>query len=568
MRGIARGVLLAALIGLAGCARHKEGVVADVGERAVTEQDLRKLAGKMPSLTREKLLGVLIVREMMIQEAYDRGLDRDERIRTRMEGMKRIEMARLLKEELRKRMRIPEEGARRFYEERGLASRQEVKARHIMVRTKEEAEEILRALKDGADFAQLAKERSLDKVSAERGGDLVDYREGEMIGLTARKIFSMEMGEISEPFKDPQGKYHIIEVLDKHSIGFEGLKRFIVNRLKGEKINEVFREYMEVLKEQLHLRTDTKLVSWFVERCEEVGGRLDGFSDEEKRRVVVRHSDQEALLGDYLDWLELVIKPSSSRLSDSTWVARSVERFAVDCMLVPYAAREEGIDQSEWLRSHLKKHLEEKMVKALKKQEVDREVLTPEAGRAYYESHKDRYFNPPRAVIRTVLLDSLKWAREAYEKVRKGTEMADVAGDYPPFHNRYGSYGRFSLDLIEKTNHTEWAPYLDRVRKAEIGKVNRPVKLSFMKKGRFLSGYAIFDVVRRDPEGFVPPETGWVQKDIERELRRAGRERMDELYEKWMAELRVRYEVEDKIKIYEERLKSVELPKPKSKPVF
>ena len=566
MRGIAKGMLLAALIGLAGCARHKDVVVADVGERAITEEDLKEVAAKIPSLTREKLLWVLIDKEMMIQEAYDRGLDGDERIRSRMEGMKRIEMARLLKKELRKRMRIPEEEARRFYKERGLASRQEVKARHIMVRTKEEAEEILRALKDGADFAQLAGERSLDKVSAEQGGDLGYWREGEVIGPTARKVYSMEVGEISEPFKDPQGKYHIIEVLDKHSIGFEGLKPIIVNRLKGEQINEVFREYMEELKEQLHLRTETKVVSWFVERCEEAGGRLDGFSDEEKRRVVVRHSDQEALLGDYLGWLELILKPSSSRLSDSTWVARSVERFAVDCMLVPYAAHEEGVDQSEWLRSHLKKHLEEKMVTELKKQEVDRKVLTPEAGRAYYESHKERYFNPPRAVIRTVLLDSLKWAREAYTKVRKGTDITDVAGDYPPFHNRYGSYAQLNLDLIQKPNHIEWAPYIERVSKAEIGKVNRPVKLSFIKKGEFVSGYAIFDVLSREPAGFVPPETGWVRRDIERKLRIAERARIDALYEKWLAALRVR--VEDKITIYPKRLKSVELPKPKRKPVF
>ncbi|MCD6333925.1 MAG: peptidylprolyl isomerase [Candidatus Latescibacteria bacterium] len=566
MRGIAKGVLLAALIGLAGCARHKEGVVADVGERAITEQELKGLAGKMPSLTKERLLWVLIDKEIMIQEAYDRGLDKDEGIRARMEGMKRIEMARLLKEELRRRMRIPEEEARRFYKERGLASLQEVKARHIMVRTKEEAEEILRALKDGADFAQLAKERSLDKVSAEQGGELGYWREGVVIGPTARKVFSMEVGECSEPFEDFQGKYHIIEVLDKHPIGFDGLKPTIVNRLKGEQINKVFREYIEAMKERLHLSTETKVVSWFVERCEELGGRLDGFSDEEKRKVIVRHGDQEALLGDYLGWLELMIKPSASRLSDSTWVARSVERFVVDCMVVPYAAHEEGIDQSEWLRSHLKKNLEGKMVTELKKQEVDRKVLTPEAVRAYYVSHKDRYYNPPRAVIRTVLLDSLKWAQEAYEKVRKGTEMADVAGDYPSFHNKYGSYGRFSLDLIEKTNHAEWAPYLDRVIKAKIGKVNRPVKLSFIKKGEFLSGYAIFDVVRREPEGFVPLETGWVRRDIERKLRVAERARIDALYEKWQAALRAKYE--DKITIYPERLKSLELPESKRKPVF
>ncbi|HID11131.1 MAG TPA: hypothetical protein EYP17_07500, partial [Candidatus Latescibacteria bacterium] len=197
MRGIAKGILLMALIGIAGCARQKEVVVAEVAGRKITAQDLVELAGKLPSFTKDKLLWTLIDREIMVQEAYERGLNNDENILRRLERIKLIEIARLLKEKFRERIEIPEEDVRRYYEEKGLASRQEVRARHIMVRTEEEAEEILKKLKEGADFAQLAKEWSLDRVSAEKGGDLGYWREGEVIGATAQKVFSMEVGEIS-----------------------------------------------------------------------------------------------------------------------------------------------------------------------------------------------------------------------------------------------------------------------------------------------------------------------------------------------------------------------------------
>jgi parvulin-like peptidyl-prolyl isomerase len=497
----------------------------------------------------------------MIQEACERGLNTDERILNRLERIKRREMTRLLKAELRKRIRISEEEMRLYYQEKGLASRQEVKSRHIMVRTKEEAEEILGALKDGADFAQLARERSLDKVSAERGGDLGYWREGAVRGPTAWKIFSMEVGQISEPFKDPQGHYHVIEVLDKHPIGFEGLRPIIVNRLKEQKLGEVFREYMDGLEEKLGLKIEPGVVDSLFRRFRELGGRYEGFLDEEGKKVLARYGNKEVLLGEYLIWLE-ELKPGRSQLSDSSWVARSVERFAFDHVLVPYAAHKEKIDQSEWVQ----KRLEDMMVTELKRQEVDRKVITPEVVRAYYESHKERYYEPPKAVVPHVLLDSLRWAQEAYEKVKRGTDMADVAKDYPLFHNKYRSYVQFTLDLTEETSKKEWMPYIELVSKAEIGKLNEPVKLSFIREGEFFTGYAIFEVLERKSAKFEPLGTSWVRRDIERKLRIAEGKRIDELYEKWLIELRVTYD--DRITIYQERLKSAELPKRRRKPVF
>ena len=565
MKEMAKGIALLSLIALVGCAKQKDVVVARVGEREITAEDLEALASKSSSpIAIDKLLWTLIDREIMVLEAYGRGLDTDERIRSRLERIERTETTRLLKAKLREQIPIAEEEARRYYQEKGLASRQEVKARHIMVRTAEEAEEVLEALRDGADFAQLARERSSDKVSAVEGGDLGYWREGEVIGPTAQKVFSLEVGELSEPFRDPQGYYHVIEVLDKHPIGFEGLRLVAENRLKEQKLDGVYRGYMDDVKEQLHLRVEPEIADWLMERFRDLNGDLSGFSDAERRRIPIRYDDGEVQLGDYLIWLE-ALRPGSSRLADSSWVARSVERFTQDHILVPYAAHREGIDQSPSLQSYLKKQREQVMVTELRQQEVDRKVVTPERVQAYYESHKDRYYRPPRIVLRGVLLDSLRWAQEAYEKIRRGGDMAEVAREYPLFSGKYRNCDRFSFDLTEENKERVGAPLIELASKAEIDTINEPMKLPFMREGKLLTGYAIARILKREPARFEPLETPWVRREIGQKLRIEERSRIKELYEKWLIELRVTYN--DRITIYQERLKLVDLPEPRDRPV-
>ncbi|HID10694.1 MAG TPA: hypothetical protein EYP17_05260, partial [Candidatus Latescibacteria bacterium] len=391
----------------------------------------------------------------------------------------------------------------------------------------------------------------------EKGGDLGYWREGEVIGATAQKVFSMEVGEISEPFRDPQGYYHVIEVLDRRPVGFETQKPTIVNRLKVQKLEGVYREYMEGLKEELGLKVEPDVADWLIERLRELGGELEGFSDEERRKVLVRYDEEEVSLGEYLKWLAS-LRPGPRRLSDSSWVARSVERFTLDNILVPHAAHREEIDRSEWLRSHLKKRLEDMMITELKRQEVDRKVINPEAVRKYYESHKDIYYRrPPRVLIRGILLDSLRWAQEAYEKVRAGASMAEVAGDYPPFHGKYRNYDQFTLDITEESEKHMGVPLIELVSRAEIGKINEPIRLSFVRDGRLLTGYAVVRVLKREPAGFEPLETPWVLRDIERKIGIVESKRLRELYNQWLTELRVKYN--DKITIYQDRLKAVEL---------
>ncbi|OMC74967.1 peptidylprolyl isomerase [Paenibacillus odorifer] len=90
---------------------------------------------------------------------------------------------------------------------------EQVRASHILVETKEEADAILKQLKEGADFATLAKEKSSDTGSKDNGGDLDFFKRGDMVAEFSDVAFKLKVGETSDAVKSDYG-YHIIKVTD------------------------------------------------------------------------------------------------------------------------------------------------------------------------------------------------------------------------------------------------------------------------------------------------------------------------------------------------------------------
>jgi parvulin-like peptidyl-prolyl isomerase len=83
--------------------------------------------------------------------------------------------------------------------------------RHILVKTKDEAEKIRSEIENGADFATLAKEKSLDPGSKEQGGKLT-VSKGQTVAPFDKAAFSLDTNQLSEPVKTQYG-YHLIQPL-------------------------------------------------------------------------------------------------------------------------------------------------------------------------------------------------------------------------------------------------------------------------------------------------------------------------------------------------------------------
>src|SRR5262249_19918731 len=102
------------------------------------------------------------------------------------------------------------------------SSPEQVRASHILLKTegkddaavKAKAEQLLKQVKAGADFADLAKKNSEDEASAKNGGDLDYFGRGRMVAEFDQAAFSMQPGQISDLVKTQYG-YHIIKVIDK-----------------------------------------------------------------------------------------------------------------------------------------------------------------------------------------------------------------------------------------------------------------------------------------------------------------------------------------------------------------
>jgi peptidyl-prolyl cis-trans isomerase C len=118
----------------------------------------------------------------------------------------------------------------------------EVRARHILVSTQAEADDVIKQLQGGADFAKLAEEKSKDTGSAKNGGDLGYFPRDAMVKPFADAAFSMKPGEVSAtPVKTEFG-YHIIKVEDKRKSSpppMAEVRDQIANQLGQEYTNDL-----------------------------------------------------------------------------------------------------------------------------------------------------------------------------------------------------------------------------------------------------------------------------------------------------------------------------------------
>jgi parvulin-like peptidyl-prolyl isomerase len=91
---------------------------------------------------------------------------------------------------------------------------EQVHIRHIATDSEEAAKEILAELQQGADFAELARERSEDTMTRDEGGDLGWIPLGVVAPELERSAFALQPGEISEVIAVGEG-YHIIQVMER-----------------------------------------------------------------------------------------------------------------------------------------------------------------------------------------------------------------------------------------------------------------------------------------------------------------------------------------------------------------
>jgi peptidyl-prolyl cis-trans isomerase C len=113
--------------------------------------------------------------------------------------------------------RVNETEMRKIYDEQRarVTPEDEVRARHILVESEDEAKALIAQLRGGADFATIAKEKSKDPGGAANGGDLGFFSKAQMVPEFAEAAFAMQAGQLSEAPVKTQFGWHIIKVEER-----------------------------------------------------------------------------------------------------------------------------------------------------------------------------------------------------------------------------------------------------------------------------------------------------------------------------------------------------------------
>lgn len=223
----AAAIAVSVAVGLPASAQDKaaasDPVVATVNGAKIFRSDVETARLQLPeqyrNLPMEQLFAPLV--NQLVRSKLMATKARSENIHETAGYKKRIALIqeRLLEEALLDKLitaRVTDEALQAKYKEAvaKFPSKEEVRARHILVKTEDEAKALVKELDGGADFAKLAADKSIGP-SKSRGGDLDYFGRGQMVPPFEDAAFALKKGQYTKaPVQSPFG-WHVIKVEDK-----------------------------------------------------------------------------------------------------------------------------------------------------------------------------------------------------------------------------------------------------------------------------------------------------------------------------------------------------------------
>jgi peptidyl-prolyl cis-trans isomerase C len=199
-------------------------VVATVNGQSITEADLVMAEGELskqfaqlpPEQRRAAALSAAIEIKVLAAKAVADGLDKDPEFQRRAAFLQQRALhGEMVEKEVVDKVTDQDVRARYDKEIAAQPAVNEVHARHILVKTKEEAEAIIKQLEGGADFQKLANEHTTDPSGKTNGGDLGYFGPGQMVPEFEKAAMALEPGSYTKEPVQTQFGWHVIKVEDK-----------------------------------------------------------------------------------------------------------------------------------------------------------------------------------------------------------------------------------------------------------------------------------------------------------------------------------------------------------------
>ena len=279
----------------------------------------------------------------------------------------------------------------------------EISAAHIMIAVTPETSEttaetkiqdIYKKLKQGGDFAALAKEFSEDSYSAQNGGELRTFSRGD---LNAPKFedaaFLLDApGDITEPVRSAYG-WHIIKLIEKHPVPtFEESKTELTEKIKKDSRSQLITEaFIERLKNKYSITENREVIDYFANNIQK-DTTLDNFNlvkDSDENKIVFKIEDSTYTYADFEKQLKSSFAGAIISNPEST-VQTAYDEFEEKQLLEYYEANLEKDNKD--FAAVLSEYRDGLLLFDLMENKVWNAAKTDTVGlKKYHETHQDKY---------------------------------------------------------------------------------------------------------------------------------------------------------------------------------
>ncbi len=488
-------VVVGALAFLSGCGKSGGGTVAKVGNEDITTKDFSDYIQNMYFTyqsaqdefnKKRELLDTLIVIRMLIQAAYEKGLDKSEEIaRVVLANKDKFLLDALYQVQIADKATVSDAEVKDFYDK--LAYK--VRASQMILKDPDTAQALVKRLAAGESFDQLAYQYSVDPSAKRNRGDLGYFTYGAFATVPEfeNAVFKLEPGEVSPPVKSQYG-YHIIKLVDRQpndSRGtFKDMKESLTNQLINSRRNILLRDYLEKLKAKYPFAVDHTTCDYLLKKRESLYPPQllatlpkNDFDDaqldrNEKELVLATWEGGQVTVFEYLTLARQQQVPASARPNFDSYDSLATFLFQVKLNdILSFEANHEGLENNDAFKHKIQLFKEWTMADVMRNDSIPKLPVPDDAAiRKYYDEHPDEFTNAAKVHVYEVLLSDEIQATKLARTIRSLDEFKKYARELTERSGYRTKDG--DLDYVER----QWYPEIfDAAQKTAVGSIGGPV---------------------------------------------------------------------------------------------
>ena len=434
----------------AGCSKREDLVIARVENKEITVTDFENATALLDTKHlpetddlegKKEMLDHLINKEVMALKARDAGYENEEWFQNLWVRFKNpFVISAMMDQLVRKKITVTEEEIDYYFDK----MQNEYTLSQLVVMGEDLAWEIRDRILAGEDFAELAKEYSIDS-SALSGGFIGSDTVGRILWWVEEALFDLKEGDISPPLNTSTGyallKVHRIrrivpdegrDYAEKRVRGIKEKKGITELRAKVEKDIELtwYSDAVDFAYNALPDDIDFEdIISYKVTR--DNAPKLD-LPERYHDMIICSFTDGTMTLGDFAKLYEAIGLPERPRLDrGKESIVQLVHRKVFDEVLAAYAEQHVKVLEIPEVKEAYELRKEQFIVQKLYQDQILDEVIVskPEI-EEYYNEHKDEIVVPEQRDFSIVIVGDERMAKEVAAKAKSGTDFSQLVMKY------------------------------------------------------------------------------------------------------------------------------------------